>query len=121
MKIFANTVKARRKELGLTQIEVEDLLGKKRSYYCGLENGKEPIPRDDKLVKKLEKVLKFDEGELLHFSKTYQSLKKNKRILNILQEADDDFALLYDYVICTSSDDELKSALLHFVTGLMSK
>lgn len=46
-KTLGQTLKTKRKERGLTQGEISDLLGLERSLYCRYEGGKTCIPLYD--------------------------------------------------------------------------
>jgi phage repressor protein C with HTH and peptisase S24 domain len=61
-------LRKRRKELHLTLDEVADIVDFSKPYLSTIETSKVKNPPSDTLLKKLEKVLKFDKGVLLHIA-----------------------------------------------------
>jgi transcriptional regulator with XRE-family HTH domain len=64
MVLPGERIKARRKELGLTQVELARLLGIKQSSLSELENGESIMPKSDNLMK-LAKVLRVSQAWIM--------------------------------------------------------
>ncbi|MHC4638920.1 MAG: helix-turn-helix domain-containing protein [Planctomycetota bacterium] len=65
-------IRDKREQLYLTLDEVSDSVGFSKPYLSTIETGKVKNPPSDELLEKLEKILKFKQGELLriaHFQK----------------------------------------------------
>ena len=65
---LGQVIRKRREELRLTLDEVSSRIGFSKPYLSTIETGKVNNPPGDKLLTKLEKVLKFDKGLLLHIA-----------------------------------------------------
>jgi repressor LexA len=61
-------IRKKRERLGLTLDEVSNYVGFSKPYLSTIETGKVKNPPSDGLLKKLEKVLKFETGLLLHIA-----------------------------------------------------
>jgi len=61
-------IRQKREELGLTLDEVSGKVGFSKPYLSTIETGKVNNPPSDELLKKLEKVLKFEPGLLLYIA-----------------------------------------------------
>lgn len=61
-------IRDKREELSLTLDEVSDRIGFSKPYLSTIETGKVNNPPSDQLLRKLEKVLKFRSGLLLHIA-----------------------------------------------------
>jgi transcriptional regulator with XRE-family HTH domain len=61
-------IRAKREKLNLTLDEVGARIGFSKPYLSTIETGKVNNPPSDGLLKKLEKVLKFEPGLLLHIA-----------------------------------------------------
>jgi len=59
-------IRKRREQLKLTLDEVGNRVGFSKPYLSTIETGKVKNPPSDELLKKLEKVLEFEPGLLLH-------------------------------------------------------
>jgi phage repressor protein C with HTH and peptisase S24 domain len=60
-------IRQRRENLGMTQEQVAGMCDMTKPYLSGIETGK-ANPPSDAILKKLEKALKFQPGELLHMA-----------------------------------------------------
>jgi phage repressor protein C with HTH and peptisase S24 domain len=65
---FGQIIRQRRNELNLTLDEVSSQSGYSKPYLSTIETGKVKNPPSDELIRKLEKILEFDSGELLHIA-----------------------------------------------------
>jgi repressor LexA len=65
---LGNIIRKKREELNLTLDEVSSRIGFSKPYLSTIETGKVDNPPSDKLLRKLEKVLKFKSGLLLHIA-----------------------------------------------------
>jgi phage repressor protein C with HTH and peptisase S24 domain len=61
-------IRDKREELGLTLDEVSHKVGFSKPYLSTIETGKVKNPPSDELLTKLERVLKFESGLLLHIA-----------------------------------------------------
>jgi len=61
-------IRKRREELNLTLDEVSSRIGFSKPYLSTIETGKVKNPPSDELLKKLEKMLEFESGLLLHIA-----------------------------------------------------
>lgn len=61
-------IRAKREQLKLTLDEVSNRVGFSKPYLSTIETGKVKNPPSDTLLKKLERVLKFKKGLLLHIA-----------------------------------------------------
>jgi repressor LexA len=61
-------IRNKREELNLTLDEVSSRIGFSKPYLSTIETGKVDNPPSDKLLRKLEKILKFESGLLLHIA-----------------------------------------------------
>jgi len=61
-------IRKKREQLNLTLDEVSTRVGFSKPYLSTIETGKVKNPPGDKLLKKLEKLLKFEPGLLLHIA-----------------------------------------------------
>jgi repressor LexA len=61
-------IRQKREQLDLTLDEVSSRIGFSKPYLSTIETGKVKNPPSDKLLKKLEKILKFEPGLLLHIA-----------------------------------------------------
>ncbi len=61
-------IRKKREELNLTLDEVSSLAGFSKPYLSTIETGKVKNPPSDELLAKLEKILRFDPGLLVHFA-----------------------------------------------------
>jgi transcriptional regulator with XRE-family HTH domain len=64
MVLPGERIKARRKELGLTQVELARLLGINQSSLSELENGESQMPKSDNLMK-LAKVPRVSQAWIM--------------------------------------------------------
>ncbi|MHC4736454.1 MAG: helix-turn-helix domain-containing protein [Planctomycetota bacterium] len=65
---LGNIIRKKREELNLTLDEVSSRIDFSKPYLSTIETGKVDNPPSDKLLRKLEKVLKFKSGLLLHIA-----------------------------------------------------
>jgi len=61
-------IRKKREQLGLTLDEVSSRVGFSKPYLSTIETGKVKNPPSDELLKKLEKILEFEPGLLLHIA-----------------------------------------------------
>ncbi|MHC4624685.1 MAG: XRE family transcriptional regulator [Planctomycetota bacterium] len=61
-------IRSKRERLGLTLDEVGSRIGFSKPYLSTIETGKVKNPPSDELLKKLEKILGFEPGVLLHIA-----------------------------------------------------
>ena len=61
-------IRKKREQLGLTLDEVSSRIGFSKPYLSTIETGKVKNPPSDELLKKLEKMLEFEPGLLLHIA-----------------------------------------------------
>ncbi len=61
-------IRQKREQLGLTLDEVSNRVGFSKPYLSTIETGKVKNPPSDQLLKKLEKILDFEKGLLLHIA-----------------------------------------------------
>jgi phage repressor protein C with HTH and peptisase S24 domain len=61
-------IRKKREELNLTLDEVSSRIGFSKPYLSTIETGKVNNPPSDALLRKLEKILKFESGLLLHIA-----------------------------------------------------
>jgi len=61
-------IRTKREQLNLTLDEVSTKIGFSKPYLSTIETGKVKNPPSDELLTKLEKILKFDQGLLLHIA-----------------------------------------------------
>jgi repressor LexA len=61
-------IRQKREQLNLTLDEVSHRVGFSKPYLSTIETGKVKNPPSDELLKKLEKILKFESGLLLHIA-----------------------------------------------------
>jgi len=61
-------IRKKREQLGLTLDEVSSRVGFSKPYLSTIETGKVKNPPSDQLLKKLEKILEFEPGLLLHIA-----------------------------------------------------
>ena len=61
-------IREKREQLNLTLDEVSSRVGFSKPYLSTIETGKVKNPPGDKLLKKLERILKFEPGLLLHIA-----------------------------------------------------
>ena len=61
-------IRQKREQLNLTLDEVSNRIGFSKPYLSTIETGKVKNPPSDELLKKLEKILKFESGLLLHIA-----------------------------------------------------
>ena len=61
-------IREKREELDLTLEEVSSRIGFSKPYLSTIETGKVKNPPSDDLLRKLEKILKFESGLLLHIA-----------------------------------------------------
>lgn len=61
---LGQTIRTRRKELGLTQDQVAARAGISKPYLSNIETGKAKNPPTDGVLRRLERVLQFQAGEL---------------------------------------------------------
>jgi len=61
-------IRKKREQLGLTLDEVSSRIGFSKPYLSTIETGKVKNPPSDELLKKLEKILEFETGLLLHIA-----------------------------------------------------
>jgi len=61
-------IRQKREQLGLTLDEVSNRVGFSKPYLSTIETGKVKNPPSDQLLAKLEKVLQFERGLLLHIA-----------------------------------------------------
>ncbi len=61
-------IRDRREELGLTLDEVSNRIGFSKPYLSTIETNKVKNPPSDQLLKKLERILKFDQGVLIRIA-----------------------------------------------------
>lgn len=61
-------IRRKREQLNLTLDEVSSRVGFSKPYLSTIETGKVKNPPGDRLLKKLEKILKFEPGLLLHIA-----------------------------------------------------
>lgn len=65
---LGSILRQRRQELGLTQDQVSDAIGISKPYLSNIETGRAENPPTDGILRSLEKVLKFQTGELVAFA-----------------------------------------------------
>jgi len=65
---LGHIIRKKREELNLTLDEVGSRIGFSKPYLSTIETGKVDNPPSDKLLRKLEKILKFKSGLLLHIA-----------------------------------------------------
>lgn len=61
-------IRKKREQMNLTLDEVSSKVGFSKPYLSTIETGKVKNPPSDELLKKLEKILKFESGLLLHIA-----------------------------------------------------
>jgi len=61
-------IRKKREQLNLTLDEVSRRVGFSKPYLSTIETGKVKNPPSDELLTKLEKILEFDSGLLLHIA-----------------------------------------------------
>jgi len=61
-------IRSKREQLNLTLDEVSNRVGFSKPYLSTIETGKVKNPPSDELLTRLEKVLKFETGQLLHIA-----------------------------------------------------
>ena len=61
-------IRKKREQLNLTLGEVSSRVGFSKPYLSTIETGKVKNPPSDQLLRKLEKVLQFEPGLLLHIA-----------------------------------------------------
>ena len=61
-------IRKKREQLHLTLDEVSNRIGFSKPYLSTIETGKVKNPPSDELLTKLEKILEFDSGLLLHIA-----------------------------------------------------
>jgi len=94
---LGQTIRDRREEFGLTLDEVSSKVGFSKPYLSTIETCKVNNPPGDELLKRLEKVLKFESGKLLrmaHFEgmpsdirHEYESAEaENKKLRSMIQD-----------------------------------
>ncbi len=90
-------LRAKREEAGLTLDEVSAKVGFSKPYLSTIETGKVNNPPSDELLKKLERVLKFEPGLLLFIAHTERmspdirekfetTISENERLRNALKD-----------------------------------
>ncbi len=82
---FGKIIRQKRKEHGLTLDEVAAKTGFSKPYLSTIETGKVKNPPSDKLVRKLETILKFKRGHLLylaHKEKTSADIRREFEALD---------------------------------------
>lgn len=77
---FARMVRARREELGLTQSDVAEGVGLSQGWVAKMERGEIKSPRLG-TIKKLAKVIKMDETDLIVAAKLAQDRQHARRFL----------------------------------------
>jgi repressor LexA len=65
---LGEVIRSKRQELDLTLDEVSGRVGFSKPYLSTIETGRVNNPPSDELLRKLEQVLKFEKGELLHIA-----------------------------------------------------
>jgi SOS-response transcriptional repressor LexA len=81
---FAEVIRKRREEMGLTQDQVADKGGLSKPYLSNIETGKAKNPPTDRILKALERVLKFPVGELTklaHLERTPVDVRQEHELL----------------------------------------
>ena len=78
---FCDSVKARRKELGLTQLQVAELLGVEQPTYSAIESGKGSPSLD--LVERVARALQVHPSDLL---KAFTVAKPAIKIRGVIPE-----------------------------------
>jgi len=93
-------IRQKREQLNLTLDEVSNRVGFSKPYLSTIETGKVKNPPSDELLTKLERVLKFDSGLLLHIAhlermpsdvrQEYESREaENQKLRQLLKKAID--------------------------------
>ena len=79
-------IRTKREQLNLTLDEVSTRIGFSKPYLSTIETGKVKNPPSDELLTKLEKILKFKQGLLLHIAIWNGFLPISGRNMNPLKQ-----------------------------------
>lgn len=82
---LSDIIRQRRSALGLTQDEVAGRVGISKPYLSTIETGKVRNPPSDKVLKAIEDVLDFSEGELVrlaHLQRTPSDVRREHSLLS---------------------------------------
>jgi transcriptional regulator with XRE-family HTH domain len=113
---FAEIVRRRRLELGLSQIEVSDAVGMSQRWTSAVETGEIKVPRVE-TIRRLSKVLSVPVADLLIAAKLAETRAEAERIVQTVPEEDDP---LMDIVMAGARDltPEGREILAGIITSL---